>query len=52
MGRSGPCHQLKRLVAGIAPRWPGFDPRSGHVEFVVVKVALEQGFSEYYRFPC
>jgi hypothetical protein len=30
----------------------GFDPRSGHVEFVVNKVALGQVFSEYFGFPC
>jgi hypothetical protein len=36
---------LMRLVAG-------FDPRSGHVEFVVDKVALGQIFSEYFGFPC
>jgi hypothetical protein len=29
-----------------------FEPRSGHVEFVVYKVALEQLFSEYFGFPC
>jgi hypothetical protein len=27
-------------------------PRSGHVEFVVDKVALGQVFSEYFGFPC
>jgi hypothetical protein len=25
-------------LAGFQPRWPGFDPRSGHVGFVVDKV--------------
>jgi hypothetical protein len=43
---------LKRLVAGFPPRRPGFDPRSGHVGFVVDKVALGQVFSEYFGFPC
>jgi hypothetical protein len=28
------------------------DPRSGHVGFVVDKVALGQVFSEYFGFPC
>jgi hypothetical protein len=31
---------------------PGFEPRSGHVGFVVDKVALGQVFSEYFGFPC
>jgi hypothetical protein len=30
---------------------PGFEPRSGHVGFVVDKVALGQVFSEYLGFP-
>jgi hypothetical protein len=30
----------------------GFDPRSGHLGFVVDKVALGQVFSEYFGFPC
>jgi hypothetical protein len=41
-----------RLVAGFPPRWPGFEPRSGHGEFVVDKVALGQVFSEFFGFPC
>jgi hypothetical protein len=36
------------LVAGFPTR----RPRSGHVEFVVDKVALGQVFSEYFGFPC
>jgi hypothetical protein len=36
---------LMRLVVG-------FDPRSGHVGFVLDKVALGQVFSEYFGFPC
>jgi hypothetical protein len=40
------------LVAGL-PQWgPGFEPTSGHVGFVVDKVALEQVFSKYFDFPC
>jgi hypothetical protein len=31
---------------------PGFEPKSGHVGFVVDKVALGQVFSEYFSFPC
>jgi hypothetical protein len=42
----------RRLVAGFPPRRPGFEPRSGHVGFVVDKVALGQVFSEYFDFPC
>jgi hypothetical protein len=33
---------LRRLVAGLSPRRPGFDPGSVHVRFVVDKVALGQ----------
>jgi hypothetical protein len=42
--------KLKRLVAGFQLRRP--DPRSGYVEFVVDKMALEQVLSEYVGFPC
>ena len=31
---------LRRLVAGLLPRRPGFDPGTAHVRFVVDKVAL------------
>jgi hypothetical protein len=44
--------QLRRLVAGLPPRQPRFEHWSGHVGFVVDKVALGQVFSEYFRFPC
>jgi hypothetical protein len=30
----------------------GFEPRSGHVGFMVDEVALGQVFSEYFGFPC
>jgi hypothetical protein len=43
---------LRLLVAGFPPRRPGFEPGSGHVGFVVDKVALGQVFSEYFGFPC
>jgi hypothetical protein len=43
-----PC--LRRLVAGLSPRRPGFDPGSVHVGFVVDKVALGQVFSRLLRF--
>jgi hypothetical protein len=33
-------------------RRPAFEPRSGHVGFVVEKVALGQVLSEYFGFPC
>jgi hypothetical protein len=36
------------VVAGFPPRRPG----SGHVGFVVDKVALGQVFSGYFGFPC
>ena len=35
---------LRRLVAGLSPRRPGFDPGPVHVRFVVDKVALGQVF--------
>ena len=35
---------LRRLVAGLSPLRPGFDPGSVHVGFVVDKVALGQVF--------
>jgi hypothetical protein len=43
---------LRRIVAGFPPRRPGFDSVSGHVGFVVDKVALGQVFFEYFGFPC
>jgi hypothetical protein len=43
--------QLRGLVAGCPPRRPGFEPRSGHVGFVMDKLALGQVFSEYFGFP-
>jgi hypothetical protein len=47
----GATPQLRRLVAGLPQRRPGFEPRTGHVGFVVDKVALGQVFSEYFGFP-
>ena len=41
---------LRRLVAGLSLRRPGFDPGSIHVGFVVNKVALGQVFSPSCRF--
>jgi hypothetical protein len=41
---------LRRLVAGLSPRRPGFDPGSVHVGFVVDKVALGQDSTSV--FPC
>jgi hypothetical protein len=43
-----PC--LRRLVAGLSPRRPGFDPGSVNVGFVVDKVALGQVFLRVLRF--
>jgi hypothetical protein len=34
------------------PLWPEFEPRAGHVGFVVDKTALEQVFFEYSDFSC
>jgi hypothetical protein len=42
---------LRRLVAGLSLRRPGFDPGSVHVGFVVDKVAGEKFFFEYFGFP-
>jgi hypothetical protein len=47
-GKSVPW--LRRLVAALPPRRPGFDPGSVHVEFVVEKVALGQVFPQVLRF--
>jgi hypothetical protein len=42
-----------RLAAGLPPLRPGFDTRSGHVGFVVDKVALGQVSPRLLRFfPC
>jgi hypothetical protein len=41
---------LRRLVADISPRRPGFVPGSIHVRFVVDKVALGQAFLRVLRF--
>jgi hypothetical protein len=42
---------LRRLVASLSPRRPGFDPGSVHVRFVVDKVALGQFFLRIVGFP-
>jgi hypothetical protein len=44
--------ELKRLVAGFPPRWPGYKPGSRHVGFVLDKMALGQVVSEYLGLPC
>jgi hypothetical protein len=41
---------LRRLVAGLSPRRPGFDAGSVNVGFVVDKVALGQVFPRVLRF--
>lgn len=43
---------VRRLVTGLPPRRPGFDPRSGNVWFLVDKVAMGQIFSEYLALSC
>jgi hypothetical protein len=40
------------IAQAVSCQWPGFEPRSGHVGYVVDKVALGQVFSEYSSFPC
>ena len=42
---------LRRLVYGLSPRRPGFDPGSVNMGFLVDKVALGQVFPEYFGFP-
>jgi hypothetical protein len=42
---------LRQLVARLLRRTPVFDPGSVHVGFVVDKVALGQGFPEYFGLP-
>jgi hypothetical protein len=46
-GTAGPCHS-----PGFPPRRPGFDPKSGHVGFVVDNVTLGQVLSQCFSFPC
>jgi hypothetical protein len=43
---------LRRLVAGLSPRRPGFNPGSVHVGFVVDKGAPGQVFLRASVFPC
>jgi hypothetical protein len=40
---------FRRLVTGFPQRWPGFEPRSRHMKFVV---ALGQVFSENFGLSC
>jgi hypothetical protein len=47
-----PCSQAPCHSSGFPPQRPGFEPRSGHVGFVVEKVVLGQIISEYWGFPC
>jgi hypothetical protein len=47
---------ISRVIAQAVSRWlqnaaAGFEPRSGHVGFVVDKVVLAQVISEYFGFP-
>jgi hypothetical protein len=51
--QEGAVPRLRRLVAGLPPRRPGFDPGSVHVGFVVDKVSLGQVFPPSTSvFPC
>jgi hypothetical protein len=40
-----------RCTLRFSLRLPGFQPRSGHMGFVVDKAALGQVFSDYFGFP-
>jgi hypothetical protein len=42
---------LRRLVTGLSPRRPGFDPRSVSEGFVVDKLELRQVFPRVLGFP-
>jgi hypothetical protein len=44
--------ELRRLVADFPQQMLGFEPRSGHMGFVVDKVALGHVFSDYFDFSC
>jgi hypothetical protein len=47
------CGRAMALNGGRAIRWRAeFEPRSGHVGFVVDRVALGQVFSEFFGFSC
>jgi hypothetical protein len=43
--------QLRWLAAGFPQRRPGFQPGSGHLGFLVDKVALGHVFSKYFGSP-
>jgi hypothetical protein len=43
---------LRQLVAGFPPQRPAFEPRSGHMGFVVDRVALAQAISKCFGFLC
>jgi hypothetical protein len=43
---------VQASYASFPPGRPRFESRSGHVGFVVDKVALGQVFYEYFGFPC
>jgi hypothetical protein len=44
--------ELEDSLPCSQPRRPGVEPGSGHVGFVVDKVAQGQLFSVYFGFPC
>jgi hypothetical protein len=43
---------ILRLFSGLPAQWAVFDPKLGHVGFVVDRVALVQIFSEYFGLLC
>jgi hypothetical protein len=49
---SWPCYRSGWYSPASHCGGPWLDPRSGHVGFVVDKVAMRQVFSEYFGFPC
>jgi hypothetical protein len=43
---------MRRLVTGFLLQLPAFEPSSGHVVFVVDKMAPGVGFLRVLSFPC
>jgi hypothetical protein len=49
--RSRALPRLRRLVAGVSPQRPSFEPRSVSAKFVIDKVALSRFLSDFFGFP-
>jgi hypothetical protein len=43
--------KVRAIAQAVSRRLPAFEPGSGHVGFMANKVALGQGFSEYFVSP-